>query len=299
MAFKIRLHSKKEAAPLAVVQQAKGWVDHFEARRKGFVVGVGLVIILMIAAAVGQFLKYRAGQSASVLEAEASRLFHEPPPLPQPKEEGKPETPPEEMDKTARLKKAARLYDEILEKYPRSASAAVARYAVGHVYFELKDYDMAEKKYRAFVEKYPVEKYPHETEWVALVRLKLGVLFQIKGNETAALEQLRAVYALEGIRIRDQAGFELGHFLENASKKDEAIQIYQKVSKEFEKSLWGMEAQARLNILSPPTAAAAPSGTPAAPTNGVASPTTSSVSAPPLLKVTPSTEHKPAPPSGR
>jgi tetratricopeptide (TPR) repeat protein len=275
MAFKIRVHDKKEAPTLAVVQQAEGWMD--QTHRKRLVVGLGVGVAVIVAAAVGLFLDHRAEQKAAVLEATASRLFHEPPPLPQPKEEGKPEPPPEEMDKTLRLKKAALLYDEVLETYPGSASAAVARYAIGHVRFELKEYDLAEQKFLAFIGAQPDEK-----EWVALVKLKLGILRQMKGDKAAALQSLREVYDLEGVRIRDQAGFELGRFLEEDSKKEEAIAIYKKVSEAFEKSPWGTEAKARLNILNPPTAVAPASSTPPPSAALSAAPLSS-----PLLKVVP------------
>ncbi len=282
MAFKIRVHDKKEAPTLAVVQQAEGWMDR--THRKRLVVGLCLVIAVIVAAAVGLFLDRRAEQKAAVLEADASRLFHEPPPLPQPKEEGKPEPPPEEMDKTLRFKKAVRLYDEVLGKYPRSTSAAVARYAIGHVHFALKEYDLAEQKFLAFI-----GAQPDESEWVALVKLKLAVLRQMKGDKAAALQHLRAVYDMEGVRVRDQAGFELGRFLEEDAKKEEAIAVYKKISETFEQSPWGIEAKARLNILSPPAASTpAASDTVPVPTPSAAPP------ASPLLKVVP-TDNPPTP----
>ncbi len=288
MAFKIRAHSRGEALSPVIVRQAGDWVDRVRAHRRWFAAGTGLVLAAMVTASAVWFVSRGAERAASALEMEASRLFHDPPPLPQPKEEGKPLPPQEETDKTARLKKAAHLYDEILEKYPRSSSARVALYSSGHAHFELREYPLAEQKYLDFL-----RQYPHENEWVALVRLKLGILRQINGDQAAALQHLRAVYTMEGVRIRDQAGFELGRLLEKGTNKEEAIAIYKRVSEDFSESPWGTEAKARLNVLAPsPTVSA-----PAASSDGAMSPPTMSVSVPSPLKVIPAGAGTPTPPT--
>ena len=161
------------------------------------------------------------------------------------------------MDKTERLKKSASLYDEIVEKHPRTDVARMAPYESGNVYFELKDYDAAEKRYLAFLEKNAAQK-----NLASLAHLKLGYLYQKKGNPESALKHFRASYEAEGGNSRDQAGFESARALEMSDKKNEAIEIYKKVSEDFEKSPWGVEAKVRMNLLNPPTASTpAPSAT--------------------------------------
>ncbi|HLG22757.1 MAG TPA: tetratricopeptide repeat protein, partial [Candidatus Manganitrophaceae bacterium] len=219
--------------------------------------GFGVAVAFIVVFFTLWYFNQRANEKAWALEAEASTLFHEPPPLPQPKEEGK-ETP-KEMDKTERLKKAAGLYEEILTKYPRSHSAAIARFEAGNVYFELKEYDLAEKRYQEFLQKRSANK-----SLAAMVHLKLGYLYQAKGNDAEGLKQFRLAYEMEGAKNRDQAGFEVGRALEKGGSKEEASGVYKKVSEDFGQSPWGMEAKARLDRLNPP-AAAAPAPSPAVP----------------------------------
>ena len=162
------------------------------------------------------------------------------------------------MTKTERLKKSANLYDEIVEKYPRTTTAMVAQYESGNVYFDLEDNASAEKRYRSFLEKYPDQK-----DLAALVRLKLGYLQQKKGDSGSAMSEFRAAYEMASAKSKDQAGFELARSLENAGKKEEAIEIYKKLSTSFAQSPWAAEANARLMVLNPPTASTPPPAAPA------------------------------------
>lgn len=270
MPQKIRVQKKREDVPLRLVSRSEEWVEQVRTHPNWIWGGGGITLLIVALVAVVWFVNRQAENSAAALEAEASRLFHEPPPLPQPKEEGKPDPNTDIMDKTERLKKSASLYDEIVEKHPRTNIARTASYESGNVYFELKDYDQAEKRYLAALEKNAGQK-----NLASLIHLKLGYLYQKKGNPESALKQFRASYEAEGSRNRDQAGFELARALEASGKKDEAIGIYRKVSEDFVKSPWGTEAKVRMDILNPPTASApASSGTepakamtpPAAPT---------------------------------
>lgn len=257
MPHKIRVQKKRDEAPLRLVTRSEELVEQVRSNPKWIWGGMGVALALIAIFITGWFLNQRAEKKAAAIEAEAFRLFHEPPPLPQPIEEGKPEPEPDIMDKTERLKKSASLYDEIVEKHPRTDVARMAPYESGNVYFELKDYDAAEKRYLAFLEKNAAQK-----NLASLAHLKLGYLYQKKGNPESALKHFRASYEAEGGNSRDQAGFELARALEMSDKKNEAVEIYKKVSEDFEKSPWGVEAKVRMDILNPPTASTpAPSTT--------------------------------------
>ncbi|MDC4224199.1 MAG: tetratricopeptide repeat protein [Candidatus Manganitrophus sp.] len=251
MPHKIRVQKKREEAPLRLVTRSEELVDQVRTHPQWIWGGVGVALLLIAIFAAGWFMNQRAEKKAATLEAEAFRLFHEPPPLPQPVEEGKPE--PDITDKTERLKKSAGLYDEISEKHAGTNVARMAAYESGNVYFELKDYDSAEKRYLAFLEKNNGEK-----NLASLAHLKLGYLYQKKQNPESASKHFRASYEAQQGNSRDQAGFELARTLEISDKKNEAIEIYKKVSEEFEKSPWGIEAKVRMNILNPPAASAPP-----------------------------------------
>lgn len=252
MPYKIRVTKKKETAPLRIVSRSEEMLDQVRTHPKWIWIGVGAALLLLALILTVQILNHRAEGKAWALESEASRLFHEPPPLPQPIEEGK--EAPKEMTKTERLQKSAALYDEIVGKYPRTSAAMVAQYESGNVYFELEDDDAAGKRYRAFLEKYPAQK-----EMAALVHLRIGYLDQKKGDQASALNNFKAAYEMENARTKDQAGFELGRSLEQAGKKEEAVEIYKKVVERFAQSPWAAEANARLVALNPPAASSPPS----------------------------------------
>lgn len=266
MPHKIRVQKKRDEAPLRLVTRSEELVEQVRSHPKWIWGGMGVALALIAIFIIGWFLNQQAEKKAAAIEAEAFRLFHEPPPLPQPIEEGKPEPEPDIMDKTERLKKSASLFDEIVEKHSRTDVARMAPYESGNVYFELKDYDAAEKRYLAFLEKNAAEK-----NLASLAHLKLGYLYQKKGNPESALKHFRASYEAEGGNSRDQAGFELARALEMSDKKNEAVEIYKKVSEDFEKSPWGVEAKVRMDLLNPPTASTpAPSAT--EPTKGTTPP---------------------------
>jgi len=253
MPQKIRVQKKREEAPLRLVTRSEELVDQVRTHPQWIWGGIGVALALIAIFAAGWFMNQRAEKKAAALEAEAFRLFHEPPPLPQPIEEGKPEPVPDITDKTERLKKSASLYDEIVEKYPRTDVARMALYESGNVYFELKNYDAAEKRYLTFLEKNADQK-----NLASLAHLKLGYLYQKKQNSESALKHFRASYEAPEGNSRDQAGFELARALEMSDKKNEAVEIYKKVSEDFEKSPWGIEAKVRMNILNPPAASTPP-----------------------------------------
>jgi tetratricopeptide (TPR) repeat protein len=255
MPYKIRVNKKKEAASLRIVSRSEQMFDQVRTNPKWIWIGAGSVFLLGLLILTVQVLNHRAEGKAWALESEASTLFHEPPPLPQPIEEGK--EAPKELTKTERLKKSAALYDEIVEKYPRTTTAMIAQYESGNVYFELEDHASAEKRYRSFLEKYPAQK-----DLVALVRLRMGYLQQKKGDQASALNEFKAAYEMESAKNKDQAGFELGRSLESAGKKEEAVELYKKLSASFAQSPWAAEANARLMVLNPPTASTPPPAEP-------------------------------------
>ncbi|MBI3804317.1 MAG: tetratricopeptide repeat protein [Nitrospirae bacterium] len=264
MPYKIRVQKKREEASLRLVARSEEWVEQVRSNPKWIWTGVGIVLAALLVFLGVWFVNNQTEQKAGLLEAEAFRLFHEPPPLPQPKEEGKPQ--PDLLDKTERLKKSVSLYDEILQKYPRSATARTAEYEIGNIYFELKDYDAAEKRYLAFLGKHSDQK-----DLASLAHLKLGYLYERKGNADAAMKQFRTAYESEEGHNRDQAGFEWARALEAGDKKNEAVEIYKKVSEGYAKSPWATEAKVRMDKLNPP-AAAAPAPTPSGAEPGKATP---------------------------
>ncbi len=284
MPYRIR-HPKKEETPSPIVASALSWRDTLTSKPKWIRGGcVALLFVVMVVGYLG-YIGRKTEEQAWTLEAQAAHYFYDPPPLPKPKEPGKPApTPTEITDKTERLKESARLYEKVLQKYAGSKVAPLALYMSGQVYYALADYEKAEAQYRAFL-----KKYPNEKAWAAALHVKLGLLKQIKGDHAAALSELQSAYAMKDAGLEDYAGFELAQWMEQMDKTKDAIGVYKKVSEGFADSPWGKEAKARLDVLVPPTPTpvptpvATPISTPSAPGPGIPA-TPSSV---PATKIAP------------
>ncbi len=249
--FKINVPSKASSPPLLRPQIE--WTDWIRDYAKPIFSSVGVLLLAGIVSFAVLSSNRRAEDRAHALQSEASRLFHEPPPLPEPKEEGKPA--PKILTKPERLKKAAELFDEVTKTYPRTKSAMIAQYESGNVYYALDALKTAKERYQAFLAKYPEQK-----TLSAMVRIKMAYLYQKEKNPSEAMARFRALYNAKDGYGKDQAGYEVGRLLETEGKGPEAIAIYKEITKDSKDSPWGMEAQGRLSILEPPPPPPAPTG---------------------------------------
>lgn len=223
--------------------QSEAWRNRIQHHARWIAVGIGLGSALAMIYLIFWFVNHRTEERAWTLESEASLLFHElPPPL-----ENSAKTPDaKKTDRPDQLKESAALYDEILKKFPRTSTAPIARYEIGNIYYEMKDYDLAEKQYQHLI-----DTHSSKEALMPLIHLKMGYLRQTKGDHASALNHFRVVYELKGSKNRDQAGYEMARALETTKKRDEAIKTYKEVSEAFPKSPWRIEAMARLAILIP------------------------------------------------
>lgn len=247
MPYKIRTQKEKESTPARIATRGEAAIEKTLNRPQWIWGAVVLLILTGIITFTMQSSKRGKEETAWSLEAEASKFHHEPAPLPKPIEEGEEETPPIEiMDQTARLKKAAELYEEILSKYPKSTAAKVALFESGNVYTLLSMDDKAYGQYVSFI-----EKYPDSLSLAVFSHLRLAYLEQKKGNQSAAIDRFRRVYEMPENTSKDQAGFELARALEVTGKVDDAKALYQKLSEDYAKTPWGVEAKARFMLLFP------------------------------------------------
>ena len=243
MPYKIRASKKKQQAMIPV-QELKGKVALLKERfsSRPLLTGGVIATVAVILISIPTYLLFmrQSEDRAWGLEQQASRLFHEKPALSEAdkKDATKSETSLE------RLTKASILYDDILDRYPTSKAAVIAQFEAGNVYAELDNYALAEKRYLAFLKKETERK-----ELLPLVHLRLAYLYQKQKKDALALDHFKTAYEWEGGFSKDQAGFERGSLLERIGKKQEAIEIYNKVSSTFTDSPWGTEAKARLAML--------------------------------------------------
>jgi len=248
MAYKIRIQKKKEMAPAQIASRSEEILGRILDNPKLIWGGIALAILIGGSVYFKQFSDKQADEAAWLMESEASTLFHDPPPLPEPVEEGEEEVAEELLDPEERLKKASALYEEIIEKYPANDVAAIALFESGNIFYKLQEYGKAEERLKSFI-----EKYPRQSGLVAIAHLKLAYLYQVRGDDDAALNHFRTVYELPDSPSRDQAGFELARALEAGEKNDEANAIYTDISEGILESPWGAEAKARLLLLNPPS----------------------------------------------
>lgn len=247
MPYKIRIPKKKEAAPIRIASKSEKLFQTLFSNPKPILAFIAVVALITAGLYSMQSMNRRAEETAWEIETEASKLFHDPPPLPQPIEEGEEDSPLGLIDPEERLMRAAELYDEILDKYPKKGVAAIALFESGNVYYKLESYDLAEERFFSFIEKYPDRK-----ALVDLSHIKLAYLYLTKGKRAEALSHFRTVYELPNSANKDQAGFELARALEADEKVDEAVAIYTDISSTFGESPWGTEAEVRLTLLNPP-----------------------------------------------
>jgi tetratricopeptide (TPR) repeat protein len=287
MPYKFRA-SKKNKQAIIPIQEIKGRFDLLKERfanRPLLTAGVITILaVVLISIPAYRIFTRQSEDRAWALEIEASRLFHE-------KQAAVSEADKKDATKgqtsMERLIKASMLYDDILNRYPASMAAVIAQFEGGNVYFELEKYDLAEKRYLAFLKKETAQK-----DLLPLVHLRLAYLYQKQKKDALALDHFRIAYEWEGGFNKDQAGYERGALLERIGKKDEAIETYKKVSEAFKDSPWGTEAKTRLAMLTASTATSTSSGVviPAAATS--MPPAVASMPAPVPAKFSPPTAVK-------
>jgi len=248
MPYKIRTQRKKEIDLLEIQSKTEAFMEEMMARPLLIWGGIAILVLLGAGFYTMQYMGRQAEETAWILESEASKLFHEPAPLPQPIEEGEEEEETTEiLDEQERLNRSAELYEEVLQKHSGTKAATVALFESANVYYKLENYEKAEAGYLDFLKNHSDHK-----SLVELVHLRLAYLYAKKGDSSSAKSHFQTVYGLANASTRDQAGFELARTLESDGQADEAKALYEKVSEEYSESPWGVEAKVRLTLLNPP-----------------------------------------------
>ncbi|VAX29409.1 hypothetical protein MNBD_NITROSPIRAE01-398 [hydrothermal vent metagenome] len=247
MPYKIRPQKEKEVAQIQVVSRGQALMESLSERPQLIWGGIVLLVVIAVFTFYTQSTRQNAEEVAWTIEAEASKLLHDPPPLPKPIEEGDEDVPLEIMNETQRIEKSLERYAEILAKHGNTDAARIALFESANAHAKLEKDEQATEKYMAFITKYPESK-----KLVVLSHLRLAYLEQKKGDDAAAIDRFRMIYEMPASDNKDQAGFELARALEVSGKDDEAKVLYQKLSEDYVETPWGTEAKARSLLLSPP-----------------------------------------------
>jgi len=214
---------------LSLYERVLGYIRK---KKKGVFIASGIVLVLVLTIGAILSLNIYYNNRASALEYEASRYYSIDDPYIK-----------IQMSKEERYKKALLLYEEIVSKYPRTKKGPIALYGVGNCYFELNNYNEAERAYNLFIERYPEEK-----GILPLVYQKLGYLYKIKGDKDKALATFERIIRLE-TGLKDLAYIEMGRIHEAEGKTADALKDYQSVVDNFPSSPWFSEAKRKVEGL--------------------------------------------------
>lgn len=139
------------------------------------------------------------------------------------------------------LKAAIAKLEEVAKEYPGTRAALRAKAKAGDAYVELEQWDDAIKSYEAAIGGSPVERY------YALNGAAHAL--ERKGEYDDAAVTYRRIVDDPQAFGRDLATVDLARALENAGKKDAAIQVLSKFSTDFPDSQLKSEAERRLAAL--------------------------------------------------
>lgn len=219
---------------------------------------VGLVLLLLVGGAVGGVLWYDAqnASKAQDLEREATLQYLT-----------RPANDPKKVE--TNLKEAIRLYQKIVDEYPRTPSAPLALFGLGNALIETNQVDSAIEAYKRFL-----AIYSSNVSLAGLVQQKLAYAYLSKGDQAQATVAYSAVVDSPGSLNRDQVLFELARMEEGQSRREVALQRYQELIKTYPKSPFANEAAIREKILDmkkPAEVSSAPVPAPDAPKTPVSS----------------------------
>lgn len=237
MAYKIRVATRKEQ--LKKPDEFIGTIDRLgeKIRERAKLFWILLAVVLFVGSGIGLFwfLQTQQKNRAAGLEYQALQYYHQ---------QVAPDDQKAAPSKEDNEKKAIEQFQKILEEYPRTPSAAVARYYIGNAYMELKDYDSAISAYRSFLEGNPANDV-----MVGMIYQRLGYAYLEKGNPEEARQSFEKVDGLAGSINKDQAMYELGRIDETLDIKEDAIKQYQELISRYPDSMFLSEAQRRLTAL--------------------------------------------------
>lgn len=236
MPYKIRVHNKKSITdPIEFTYLSERLLDWYEENQKNIFWAVILVLVLGVGASIWWFIEKNAQKAALLIDYEASQSL----------QDAQLYAGDENASKEA-YQTGISKYQELIYQYPRTHSAAVARYRIGNSYNAMGDPKQAIQAYQDFLNVYGKN---HEIS--PLVLQRLGYAYLELENFPEAEKHFTEVTQLDLAINRDQALFELGGLFEKMGQKEKALSNYKKISNDFPTSPIASEALARLKVLEP------------------------------------------------
>ncbi len=232
MSYKIRVPSKTTTVDeTQLLTGIERLLVTLEEHRRAVFVGGGVVFLAVLVVAGVFWFDYQMGQKALSLDQEATRHYLT-----------RPADKPEIADKN--LKEAIALYRQVVEQYPRTASAPIAQYHLGNALVQANDLDAAIEAYKRFV-----VLYGSNSSLLALVQQRLAYAYLLKGDRDQAAKAFSSIIDMPGALNKDHALFELGKLEESRSRPEGALAHYQDLIRNYPNSSFASEAAVRVKVL--------------------------------------------------
>lgn len=204
--------------------QAAAETVHWTVEHKSKIV---IATIVLVAAAVigfgGWYYINSQDEKASVELGAAVRILDEPI-----RQEGVPPQPgfPSFASSQERATEARKKFQSIVDRYPRTRTADMARYFVGLMSSQMGDYTAAERNLQETASS-------SSKDLAALGKFALASVYQAEKKNTQALDLYRQLADKPTATVTKlTAQLEMARSYENQQKPDEAKRIYEQIQKE-------------------------------------------------------------------
>jgi len=249
MSYRIKVPAKTLSVDEA---HLSSWVDHTlhgsRDYRRPVLVGLGVVVLAAVVVGGVFYVDRQTTQKAQDLEQEAMRFLTAPT-----------ANDPQKADHAR--KEAITRYRQIVDQYPRTASAPLALYHLGNTLVQSNELGPAIEAYQRFL-----SLYGSNPSMAGLVQQRMAYVYLHKGDRDQAVKALTGILETPGTLNRDQALFELARLEESQLRPEAAMARYQELIKAYPNSPFTSEATIRTKILetkkslesTPPSTSTAP-----------------------------------------
>ena len=224
-------------ATLHAAEQTVHWtVEH---QSKLLIAGIVVAMIALIGFG-GWYYMNSQDEKASIELGAATRVLEQ-----QVRPAGVPAQPgfPSFASAQARATEARKQFQAIVDKYPHTRTADMARYFVGLTSSQLGDYAAAERNLQEVAKS-------SNKDLAALAKFALASVFRAENKDAQAVDLYKQLIDKPTTTVNKiTVQLELGQFYEGRQKPDEAKRIYDQVQKENPATEAASLAQQRANKL--------------------------------------------------
>lgn len=212
--------------------------------RKQVVLGLVGAFVVTFGVLGWNHYNQRQELKASALLSPALKEFHTPVTQPGETSPGDETEGPSFPSEEEKYRQVLSSFQKVIDRYPRSRSAAQARYYQGVCYLRLNQYEDAIKAFENSV------KRSSDRFIKALSIVNLAHSYEAVGNYKEAAELYRDHFkALTRVISEELLLLDLGKYYEKSDQPKEAMAQYQRILDEFPESPYITEAQDRLDTL--------------------------------------------------